>query len=98
MTKPRIMIVCGFGLGSRVILRRKLDRVLSQHGLEARTFCADVTTAPGQTFDVVFTSRELVDTFADVDQPVVVIDNFLSETEVEAKALPVIRPLIADED
>ena len=51
--------------------------------------------APAWCFDAVFTSKELAETFADVEQPVVVIGNFLSKAEIEAKGLPVIQDLIA---
>ncbi len=94
MAQPRIMVVCGFGLGSSMVLRLKLDAVLKKHGIRATTFCADATTAKGENFDVVFTSRELADRFKDVAQPVVVIQNFLSESEIEEKGLPVVRQLI----
>ena len=96
MAKPRIMVVCGFGLGSSMVLRMKVDKVLKKHGLKAKTFCADATTAPGQDFDAVFTSKELVDTFEGIEQPIVVIDNFMSEAEVEEKGLPVIKSLLAN--
>ncbi len=93
MAKPKIMVVCGFGLGSSMVLRLKLDSVLRKHGLQGKTFCADATTARGQDFDVVFTSKELMDTFEGIDQPIVVIDNFMSESEVEEKGIPVIKSL-----
>jgi PTS system ascorbate-specific IIB component len=92
------MIVCGFGLGSSMVLRLKLDSVLRKHGLAARTFCADATTARGQDFDAVFTSEELLDTFEGVDQPIVVIDNFMSEAEVEEKGVPVVRSLVEEKE
>ena len=41
----KIQAVCGFGCGSSLFLRIKIDNVLSKHGLSARTFCGDVGTA-----------------------------------------------------
>lgn len=96
MKKPRIMVVCGFGLGSSMILKLKLDSVLKAHGVKADTFCADTTTAVGERYDMVFTSKELVNTFKNSPKPVVVISNFLSEQEIEEKGLPVIRELIGE--
>lgn len=93
MAKLRIMAVCGFGLGSSMILRLKIDEVLKKHGIKADTFCADVTTAPGEKFDIVFTSKEIKDIFKKVDQPVIVIENFLSIPEIEEKGLPTIQKL-----
>ncbi|MFP4344401.1 MAG: PTS sugar transporter subunit IIB [Anaerolineales bacterium] len=94
MKKPKVMVVCGFGLGSSMILRLKLDTVLKKHGLAANTFCADAMTAKGEHFDIVFTSKELVDTFAGIPQPVVVIQNFMSEAEIAEKGVPAIEALI----
>lgn len=44
MGEPKIQAVCGFGCGSSLFLRIKIDNVLSAHGLKARTFCGDVGT------------------------------------------------------
>lgn len=93
MKNLRIMAVCGFGLGSSMILRLKIDEVLKKHGIKAETFCSDVTTAPGEKFDIVFTSKEIKDIFKKVNQPVIVIDNFLSIPEIEEKGLPILKEL-----
>ena len=53
MKRLRIMTVCGFGLGSSMILKITLDGVLKENGISAETFCADATTAIGEDFDVV---------------------------------------------
>lgn len=94
MSIPRIMVVCGFGLGSSMVLRLKLDEVLKNHGISADTFCADATTAPGERFDMVFTSKELMHVFANCGKPVVVIVNFLSLKEIEEKGLPIVRQFL----
>ncbi len=98
MKRLRIMTVCGFGLGTSLVLRMTVDEVLQNHGIKAETFCSDADTALGQNYDVVITSKEMEKIFADVDKPVVVIDNFLSTDEVEEKALPVIEKLMADKE
>ncbi len=98
MAKPKVMIVCGFGLGSSMVLRLKLESILRKRNLRAKTFCADATTARGQDFDVVFTSKELLDNFEGIDQPIVIINNFMSESEIEEKGIPAIKSLIEEED
>ncbi len=96
MKQLRIMTVCGFGLGSSLVLRMTVDEVLQKHGIRAETFCSDADTAAGQNYDLVITSGEMERLFENVDEPVVVIDNFLSAEEVEEKALPVIKKMMAD--
>lgn len=97
MKKPTIMVVCGFGLGSSMVLKLTLDKVLKDEGLEATTFCSDEATAKGQKFDMVFTSKEMQKLFNGIDKPVVVIHNFLSKDEVREKGLETVRSLYQDE-
>lgn len=91
MNKPRIMVVCGFGLGSSMVLKLTLDGVLKDEGLTAETFCADEATAKGEDFDIVFTSNEMSKLFEGISKPVIVINNFLSKDEVRDKGLEVVR-------
>jgi PTS system ascorbate-specific IIB component len=91
MKKLRIMTVCGFGLGSSMILKITLDGVLKENGIPAETFCADSTTAVGESFDIVFTSRDMAHLFKNLPKPVVVIDNFLSKDEITSKGLEVVK-------
>jgi PTS system ascorbate-specific IIB component len=97
MRKPRIMVVCGFGLGSSMILKLKLDEVLKDLDIKAYTFCADATTAVGENYDIVFTSQDLVDKFEKTGRPYVVITNFLSKDEIKEKAIPALEPLLSEE-
>lgn len=94
MAKPRIMVVCGFGLGTSMILKLKLDGVLKSHDIKADTFCADAMTAIGQPYDLVFTSKDLASKFEKEGKPMVVIQDFLSEAEIIEKGIPAIRQLL----
>ena len=96
MKKPKIMVVCGFGLGSSMVLKITLDGVLKAEGISAQTFCSDESTAKGQNFDIVFTSKEMEKLFKDIDKPVVVIKNFLSKDEVREKGLDPIKNLLEE--
>ncbi|KPL78771.1 hypothetical protein ADN00_05930 [Ornatilinea apprima] len=96
MKKLRIMTVCGFGLGSSMILKITLDGILKENNIQAETFCADSTTAVGESFDVVFTSRDMSQLFKNVNKPVVVIDNFLSKDEIRSKGLEVVQKAAAE--
>jgi len=89
----RIMTVCGFGLGTSLVLKMTLDEVLAENDIQAVTFCSDADTALGQTYDLVVTSHDLEGMFANVTQPVVVVDNFLSAEEVREKVIPAVRDL-----
>ena len=97
MKHLRIMAVCGFGLGSSLVLRMTVDEVLKRRQIKAETFCSDADTAMGQDYDLVITSAEMKRLFVGVDAPVIVIDNFLDSDEVEEKTLPAIHRLMTGE-
>jgi PTS system ascorbate-specific IIB component len=90
MKRMKVMVVCGFGLGSSLVLKMTLDDVLKEEGLDVETFCADSYTATGQDFDLVFTSNELLYLFENIKQPKVVIQNFLNKEEIREKGLELI--------
>ena len=92
MKRMKIMVVCGFGLGTSMVLKMTLDDVLKEENIEnVETFCIDSYTAAGQDYDIVFTSKELEYLFENVTQPKVVIQNFLSKDEVREKGLGLIK-------
>ena len=91
MPAIKIMTVCGFGLGSSMILKITLDRMLQETNISAETFCADELTAASEDFDIVFTSKEMAHLFEGEERPVIVIENFLSKQEVREKGLEIIK-------
>ncbi len=96
MKRLRIMVVCGFGLGTSMVLKMTLDDVLNKYQINAETFCSDADTAIGQKFDLVLTSNEISKIFKDQYKPVIIINNFLSSGEVQDKAIPVIQKLMME--
>ena len=88
MAEVKIQIVCGFGCGSSLFLRIKIDRALMEHGLKARTFCSDVSSACSAECDVIFISAELSGRIRDrANVPVVVVNNFMDDEEVSRKLM-----------
>jgi len=96
MKRLRIMVVCGFGLGTSMVLKMTLDDVLNKYQINAETFCSDADTAIGQKFDLVLMSNEISKIFKDQYKPVIIINNFLSSGEVQDKAVPVIQKLMME--
>jgi len=90
------MVVCGFGLGSSMVLKLTLDGILRDENILADTFCTDEATAKGHKFDAVFASKEMARLFKNIKKPVVIIENFLSKEEVRQKGLDIIKKLIAE--
>ncbi len=96
MRKLRVMIVCGFGLGSSMVLKMTMDDVLKEESIDVETFCSDSYVATGENYDIVFTSKELEYLFVNNPQPRVVITNFLSKDEIREKGLDILRKLIEE--
>lgn len=96
MSRPRVMVVCGFGVGSSMVLKLTLDKVLKEENIDVETFCSDSFVSTGENYSIVFTSKELEYLFVNNPQPRVVISNFLSKTEVREKGLEAIRKLVGE--
>lgn len=84
----KIQTVCGFGCGSSLFLKMKIEDVLKEHQLQAEIFCGDVGTCASNPCDVIFTSEELADRIKErVTVPVVVIKSFVNKKDVTEKTL-----------
>ena len=82
----KIQAVCGFGCGSSLFLKMKIQEVLKENDLEAEIFCGDVGTCTSTPCDVIFTSEELAARVAERSTvPVVTICNFVNKKEVTEK-------------
>lgn len=94
MKKLEVMVVCGFGIGSSMILKMKIDDLVKANELQANVFTADIGTAAGTPCDVIFTSNEFADSLKDkVKVPAVIIKNFISKKEIEENGLLVLQEL-----
>ena len=84
MGEVKIQAVCGFGCGSSLFLRMKIEEVLKKNGYQADVFCGDVGTCCAIGCDAIFISAELAERIAGrAKVPVVVIHNFMNKAEVE---------------
>jgi ascorbate PTS system EIIB component len=94
MDKIIIQTVCGFGCGSSLMLRMKIESILKKHKLEAEVFCGDVGTCCSNHCDVIFISKELAERIIDrAKVPVISVDNFMNQAEVEGKVLAYFKTL-----
>lgn len=49
----KILAICGFGVGTSLILRMNIEKVLKENNLEAEVEHIDVTTAAGAAADLI---------------------------------------------
>jgi len=91
----KIIAVCGFGVGSSMLLKMKIDEVLKKNGISVSAETADVGSATSVPCDVIFTSKELAPKIAEkVKIPVIAISNFLDTNEIETKGLDIVKKLL----
>jgi len=91
----KIIAVCGFGVGSSMLLKMKIDEVLKKNGITVSAETADVGSATSTPCDVIFTSKELYPKIAEkVTVPVIAIGNFLDTNEIQEKGLKVVQDLL----
>ena len=97
MKDLNIMTVCGFGIGSSLILKMTVDSVLEKNGIHAKTYPHDVTSVTDQGVDLLLVSNELYPQVKDkVSCPILIIENFVDEAEVEEKLLPKVKELAGE--
>lgn len=89
----KIVVVCGMGIGTSVLLKMNAEKALRAMGVDADVEAADIGTARGaaRLANLVLTSEELAPEIGDVPAKVVVIDNFTDIQEITEKiqsALP----------
>lgn len=84
----KIQTVCGFGCGSSLFLKMKIEDILKENNLQANVFCGDVGTCVSTPCDVIFISEELSERIKGRTKvPVVVIKSFVNKKEVTEKTL-----------
>ncbi|KAB1641886.1 PTS sugar transporter subunit IIB [Gulosibacter chungangensis] len=83
----KIIAVCGMGIGTSVLLKMNIDQALETLGIEGDVEAADISSARGAaaSADLVMTSSELVEQLGDIDTPIIVVDNFVDQAEVQEK-------------
>ncbi len=93
--KIKVLAICGFGVGTSLILRMNIEKVLKQNGIDADVENVDVTTSTSLPCDVIFTSAELYPLLVDKFKvPIIIIQNFMSNDEIAKKGIPVINEIL----
>ncbi|MFC7457640.1 PTS sugar transporter subunit IIA [Brachybacterium sp. GCM10030267] len=87
-SKNLLFTVCGNGLGTSLFLKNTAEQVLSRWGWSSHLSveATDTISAKGKAkdADAILTSGAIAQTLGDVGVPVEVIENFTSQTEVDA--------------
>jgi ascorbate PTS system EIIB component len=85
----KILVVCSNGLGSSLMLKSNIQKVLQEKGIEANVEHCDLGSASSlaSQADLVVTSQALAHELNHLAVPVATIVNFISRKEIEEKVL-----------
>ena len=82
----KIVTVCGFGIGTSLILKMSTEKALKQMNIEGDVECTDRTSAKSLAADVYLTSKVIAEELiSEVNKPVIVINSFLNVDEIISK-------------
>jgi len=95
----KIAAICGMGLGSGLLVKMGVERVLKRSGFDEREFSVevgDISTAKSLWPDLFVTSTEFGPRLRDSQSaPVVEVHNLFDEKEIESVLVPVYMDLQA---
>ena len=78
----KILAVCGFGVGSSMVLKMSIAKVVKDLGLKAEVENTDLSTAKATKADVYFTSNELL---KELESSVNAIKKYMDKEEVRGQ-------------
>jgi len=83
----RIVVVCGMGIGTSILLKMTAEKALRAMDVDADVEAADIGTARGaaRTANIVLTSADLVEEIGEIQAKIIVINNFTDVNEVTEK-------------
>lgn len=80
----KLLAVCGFGVGSSMVLKMTLQKAVKALGIDAEVENTDISSAKGMDVDVIFTSNELSGELESaVTVPVYSIKKYMDLEEVQ---------------
>lgn len=80
----KFLAVCGFGVGSSMVLKMTLEKVIKDLSIDATVENTDISSAKGCTVDAIFTSKELKSELEKSNNcPVFSIKRYMDKKEVE---------------
>ncbi len=83
----KILAICGMGLGSSMILKITLEKVIQKLGIDADIAISDITVgrAEAETADIVVTSDELAERIGGVKAKIITVKDYFNVEEMSEK-------------
>jgi len=93
----RIVTVCGCGLGSSLMAKMTIEKILTEYGLHASIEAADGGTVKGFAADVVVATEAFERACRGLKAPVVIVKSFVNKKELREKLGAVLEQFIQKE-
>jgi ascorbate PTS system EIIB component len=82
----KILVVCGVGMGTSVLLKSNVDKVLAQIDFEAEVVAASLSSMANHAdAQVVLTTRQVEPELTELNAEIIVIDKIFDLAEIETK-------------
>lgn len=78
----KVLIVCGNGLGSSMIVEMNAKKILQELGKEAEVSHTDLTTGKTEQADLYLGSEDIVESLEDGKKNVVKLKNIMDKNEL----------------
>lgn len=92
----KLCAVCGMGLGSGLLVKMGIERVLEKNGISRKEFqveVADISTARSMRPDIFVTTSEFAKSLREVDAEVITVKNLFDENEIDAAIMDVFKKI-----
>lgn len=83
----KILSVCGNGLGSSLILKMAVEKVLKSENIKANVVVSDLGNAKGLAADYIVASPEIAERLKDHKATVIAIKNMMDKNEIKEKLI-----------
>ncbi len=80
--KYKLLVVCGTGMGSSIMLKVQVERVVKEGGLPFYISSDVMSSAKGSDADLFVCMADLVDILKPIGKPVLGIKNIVSRSEI----------------
>jgi PTS system ascorbate-specific IIB component len=93
----RIVTVCGCGLGSSLMAKVMIEKILADYGMHASIEAADGGTVKGFASDIVVATKAFERACQGLKVPVVIVTSFVNKEELRQKLGAVLQQLAEKE-
>lgn len=88
----KILVVCGNGLGSSLIMEMNIKEILQKLQIQAEVNHEDFSSASSSQADIFIAAKDMALHLQEMDKsPVLALTNIFDKAEIEKKLLPLIN-------